>query len=513
MIPEVIIFILTLILVLWVYFDLPIIALTKLTEPIPGPKSLPIVGNILDIGREKEGIFEFLKKLRKTFGTVFKIHVPGRITVFLCDPEDIEMILRSNEVIEKPTTLDVFLKPWLGDGIFLSKGSHWRETRKLVTPAFHFDILQKFFEVFVEQTNVLIDILKEHANTNKNFDIGHIMKLFALDVICETAMGVKIESQTKLEGNAYVEAVDDLQRIVINRGLNFLQQIPFIFPYTKAGRKQEEALKILNTHTTKIIQQRREELIENNNNNIIDDNSNVCLGSKKRIIFLDLLLQSTHLSGEPLTDKEIIDEVTNFMFAGHDTTSVQLSLLMYLLCEHPEIQNELYKEQCAILTDINGDPSFKQIQEMNYLERTIKESQRILPCVISFSRKMTADIQLKTNNFLLPKGCTASIFVYDVHHNPKIYENPEKFDPDRFLPENIRGRHPYAYIPFSAGPRNCLGQKFALLEMKTVMSNIIRNFKILPAYEDNGDKFKPIFRRYMLLTSLNGIQIRLESRR
>nr|UZE89878.1 cytochrome P450 CYP4XF3 [Chrysoperla zastrowi sillemi] len=253
--------------------------------------------------------------------------------------------------------------------------------------------------------------------------------------------------------------------------------------------------------------------INNNNNNIIDDNSNVCLGSKKRIIFLDLLLQSTHLSGEPLTDKEIIDEVTNFMFAGHDTTSVQLSLLMYLLCEHPEIQNELYKEQCAILTDINGDPSFKQIQEMNYLERTIKESQRILPCVISFSRKMTADIQLKTNNLLLPKGCTASIFVYDVHHNPKIYENPEKFDPDRFLPENIRGRHPYAYIPFSAGPRNCLGQKFALLEMKTVMSNIIRNFKILPAYEDNGDKFKPIFRRYMLLTSLNGIQIRLESRR
>ncbi|KAJ8920819.1 hypothetical protein NQ315_015609, partial [Exocentrus adspersus] len=117
--------------------------------------------------------------------------------------------------------------------------------------------------------------------------------------------------------------------------------------------------------------------------------------------------------------------------------------------------------------------------ELKFMERCIKETLRIYPSVPFIARVLEEDV-IASNGCVIPKGAPAHIHIYDIHRNPKIWSNPEKFDPDRFLPENCRNRHPFAYVPFSAGPRNCIGQKFALLELKVALCGILRNFKLEP---------------------------------
>ena len=113
------------------------------------------------------------------------------------------------------------------------------------------------------------------------------------------------------------------------------------------------------------------------------------------------------------------------------------------------------------------------------MERCIKESLRLYPSVYFISRILGEDLRL-TNGYLLPKSTDVFIHIYDVHRNPDVYPDPERFDPDRFLPENCQNRHPYAYLPFSAGPRNCIGQKFAILELKAALCAILSNFVLEP---------------------------------
>ncbi|XP_044737445.1 probable cytochrome P450 4s3 [Chrysoperla carnea] len=502
--------IVAIVVALYVYFELPLKRIKRLTSAIPGPKGLPIVGILFDVRKEKAGTFGFLWNNTQKYGPIFKIPSVGRLAINMTNPEDIEVLLKNNEILDKPYSTTKFFKPWLGNGLVFSAGPYWKQQRKLITPTFHFNILEKFFEVFNEQGDILIKLLKEKADGKTNIDIFPYMQSFALDVICETAMGTKIHAQTSAR-SAYVLAVQDMERIIVERFISVIQQIDFLFPFTENGQTQRKALQILKESTDKLIRKRRDDLIKESENKS-DENQDDSFGTKKRLAFLDLMLQARNMDGTPLTNEQISDEVSTFTFAGHDTTSTQLAFLFYLLSKNPHIQEEIYKEQCDILMGEKRDPTFQEVQEMHYLERTIKEAQRLLPSVPLFSRQVTKDLQLKTNNYLAPEGSILTVFTFGLHRNPNIYPDPEKFDPDRFLPENLRERNPYSFVPFSAGPRNCIGQKFAMLEMKTSSSKILRNFKILPAFEADGTPYEPDLRAYIVLTAVNGVQVRLVSR-
>uniref|UniRef100_A0A1B0DR39 Uncharacterized protein n=1 Tax=Phlebotomus papatasi TaxID=29031 RepID=A0A1B0DR39_PHLPP len=126
--------------------------------------------------------------------------------------------------------------------------------------------------------------------------------------------------------------------------------------------------------------------------------------------------------------------------------------------------------------DRERSPTMKELLDMKYLECCIKEALRLYPSVPLIARQIKEDVHI--DSYTIPAGTTAMIVTYMLHRNPEIYYKPEQFNPDRFLPQNCQGRHPYAYIPFSAGPRNCIGQKFAILEEKSVISAVLRKFKI-----------------------------------
>jgi len=190
---------------------------------------------------------------------------------------------------------------------------------------------------------------------------------------------------------------------------------------------------------------------------------------------LDTLLGAEN---EDLIDHQgICDEVNTFMFEGYDTTSTCLTFTLLMLSLHEEVQQRCFEELQNISKNIE-DLSVFDFNNLVYLECVIKESLRLYPPVPFFGRFCTEECVV--NGLIMPKGAQINIHSFDIMRDPRHFPNPTAFQPDRFLPENSVDRHPFAFIPFSAGQRNCIGQKFAILEMKVLLVSILQKFKLLP---------------------------------
>lgn len=279
--------------------------------------------------------------------------------------------------------------------------------------------------------------------------------------------------------------------MITSQTFSVLGRIPFIFNLTSQRKLRDSALQILHGETRSTIAKRRDNInIERSSNN--EDGS----PSKKRNLpFLDILLISQR-AGNNITDESIREEVDTFMFEGHDTTSSAIAFAIYQLSINPEIQQRAY-EQALEMIDREKEP-------MDFLEAVIKETLRLYPSVPILSRILDRDTNI--NGTLHPKGTSVTVVTYNVHRNERYFPESEKFDPYRFL-DRSKEIHPFAFIPFSAGPRNCIGQKFAMLELKTTLSVLLRNFEILPVVD-----FEPLQIPELVIKSGNGIRIRLRKR-
>lgn len=186
----------------------------------------------------------------------------------------------------------------------------------------------------------------------------------------------------------------------------------------------------------------------------VDDNN---VGEKKRLAFLDLLLESAQ-NGATITDTEIKEQVDTIMFEGHDTTAAGSSFFLSLMGIHQHIQDRVIEELDEIFQGSDRNCTFQDTLEMKYLERCLMETLRMYPPVPLIARELQEDLKLASNNYVIPKGATITVTTIKLHRNPLVYKNPNVFDPDNFLPERQANRHYYAFIPFSAGPRSCVGK-------------------------------------------------------
>lgn len=191
-------------------------------------------------------------------------------------------------------------------------------------------------------------------------------------------------------------------------------------------------------------------------------------------------------------------------FKGHDTTSMAISYILLVLANLKDIQAKVREEILSVIGQ-EKIPTYNDLQDLKYTERCIKETLRLFPSVPFISRYASEDFVTKSG-YMIPEGTVMHIHIYDLHRDENIYPDPLKFDPDRFLPEKVNERHPFAYIPFSAGPRNCIGQKFAFLELKTVLCGILRKFKL----EKVDDMYEIEFRPDLVLRPKNDVKVRIE---
>ncbi|XP_068178075.1 cytochrome P450 4V8 [Antennarius striatus] len=422
-------------------------------------------------------------------------HIPF---VVLFHSETVETVLTNPIHMEKSYSYS-FLHPWLGTGLLTSTGPKWRQRRKMLTPTFHFSILADFLEVMNEQADILVEKLEKQAGKGPFNCFSHVT-LCALDIICETAMGKKIYAQSNSDSE-YVQSVYKMSDIISSRQRKPWFWIDFIYHLFGEGREHDRTLKILHSFTYKVIHERAENISDNESDNESDQ------GPKRRRAFLDMLLKTTDEDGNRMSFQDIQEEVDTFMFRGHDTTAASMNWALHLLGSHPEAHSKVQQELQEVFGTSDRHVTTDDLKKLKYLECVIKEALRLFPSVPFFARSLGEDCRI--NGFKVPKGANAIVITYALHRDPRYFPEPEEFRPERFLPENSAGRPPYAYVPFSAGLRNCIGQRFALMEEKVVLSSILRRFNVEACQK--LEELRPVGE--LILRPEKGIWIKLEKRK
>ncbi|XP_023238261.1 cytochrome P450 4C1-like isoform X2 [Centruroides sculpturatus] len=446
--------------------------------------STPLLKNIISVWKNGQNInvgvllIQYLSAVCHLFEKkkMFKGSWAGHTYVVLFHPEVAQEVLKSYSVINKDWVYNIF-HSWLGTGLLTSSDEKWRSRRKLLTPAFHFRILEDFQDIFYEQANILVQKLIE-TKEGEVVEMSELVTLCTLDIVADSAMGIQLKAQVKSDNN-YVKAVKGITSTFIEWFAKPWYWFPPILYFSPLGKKMRRDIELVHDFARKVIRKKKGKLLKQlEEDDVIDDfeKDKEVLGIKKRRAFLDLLVYHHIVSGD-LTEEDIREEVDTFMFEGHDTTGMGISWTLYLLGLHHETQERVYQELCHIFPDdVNRTIKMDDLKEMKYLERVIKEALRLFPSVPYILRRNS--VEIKIGKCTIPRNSSLCVYIYGIHHNSEVYENPEVFDPDRFLPENCENRHPFAYLPFSAGPRNCIGQRFAMMVMKTVCAHVLRNFKV-----------------------------------
>ncbi|XP_068899037.1 cytochrome P450 4C1-like [Tenebrio molitor] len=472
----------------------------KNVHRLPGPPSQNLLnGNIGPLYGSPESLFKTVRQWGLDYYPIYQNWVAHVAVANIMNPYDFETILSSSKHISKSQVYDM-LHGWLGTGLLTSTGSKWQNRRKILTPSFHFNILQEFIKIFHEETERLVEVLKKECD--KPFvDVTGYVSDFALNTIGETAMGTSFSEETA-NGKRYKDAIHQIGNLYSYRLLRpwFLNK--YLYFFSPRYYTERKLVNVLHEFTTEVVAKR-----EKNFKAIKQDASEDFVYSKrKRLAMLDLLLTAKKEDGS-IDDEGIREEVDTFMFEGHDTTSAAICYALMLIACHPDVQERIVEEMHQVLAG-STKPDYRTLQELKYLERCLKEVLRLFPSVPFIARVLGEDMTTYSGHHL-KAGTMIHLHIYDLHRNPDIYPDPEKFDPDRFLPENCQNRHNFAYVPFSAGPRNCIGQKFAMLEIKAVLCGVLAEFVLEPVDTPESLELKT----ELVLRSSGGVRVKFVPRK
>ncbi|XP_068899038.1 cytochrome P450 4c3-like [Tenebrio molitor] len=444
-----------------------IVLLIKLQQ-LPGPPVTNLLlGNIGVLYDTPENIFKVVRRWGRDYYPIYKNWIAYTGAANVMDPRDFEIVLSNMKHIEKGMTYGMMHR-WLGTGLLTSTGDKWQTRRKILTNSFHFNILQEFIKVFKEETDALVEVLTKECH-EPYVSLNDRISAFTLNTIGETAMGTRIGDS--VNEREYKRAIHEIGLIYLYKVVRPWLTNNLLYFFDRQNWRERKLVKTLHRFTTDVIQKHEK------NFQPVRLDSDFSYSKRKRLAMLDLLLTAKKEDGS-IDDEGIREEVDTFMFEGHDTTSIAICYALMLLACHRDIQDSIVAEIQQVMPD-STPIDYRTLQELKYMERCIKEVLRLYPSVPFIGRFLGEDVTMHSGHHL-KAGTVVHLHIYDLHHNPAIYPDPEKFDPDRFLPENCQNRHNFAYLPFSAGPRNCIGQKFAFLELKTVLVGILSQFILEP---------------------------------
>ncbi|XP_013396133.1 cytochrome P450 3A24 [Lingula anatina] len=445
---------------------------------LPGPDRWPFVGHLPLVF--KLGFLEFHKHLCNKYGKVVALS-PGTLdagmgTLLISDLDMIKEILvkQGSIFVDRNVDEKTQVKP-LNKTILSLKGDEWKQVRGTMTPTFSSGKLRQMNGHIVDCAKTTVKNLQEIAKKDGSFDAEEIWGAFAMDSICATAFGIKVDSQNNPE-EPFVTNARQLQNASLAN--------PFLLLFLFFPRLMvwfEPLLPYLIGSFIKPIrffQRATDELYDESqkskNEKAIDF---VHLMQKAHELHMDYdeLADDVKEVGKwkkrALTRDEIVANGIVFFLAGFRNTMSTLSFMCYNLAIYPEIQERLQKE---IDDTLQGtDPSYDNVASLQYLDQVMSETLRMYPLGFVLDRVPNQDTTVK--GMIIPKGTGVIVPVYAIHFDPELYPDPEKFDPERFTPEEKADRNPYSYMPFGMGPRNCIGMRLALLQMKVAIVKVLQN--------------------------------------
>jgi cytochrome P450 len=422
--------------------------MTPAAQVPPGPRGNVVLGSIGDIYRDR---LRFVLDVAGTYGDVARYRVAHMRMYQVSSPEGVGRILHDNHRnYSKDVATFGTLKLFLGNGLFTSDGEFWRRQRRLAQPAFHRRRIAAFGGLMTDATLEMLDRWRPYADQGQPLDVGAEFSRLTMEVATRALFSTSVEGDISTIGGAIATLLDDV---------TFRFTFPFYPPLrvpTPRNRRFLAARAALDEVVYGIISERRQRPGEH------DD-------------LLVLLMEARdEETGEGMSDKQLRDEVITLFLAGHETTANALTWASYLLSTHVAVAHRLQAEVDEALE--GGIPTASDLPRLPYTRMVIDETLRLYPPAwITNRRAIEADTVCGNR---IPADAMVSISPYVTHRDPKLWENPEGFDPDRFSPERAAGRPHYAYFPFGGGPRQCIGKGFALMEATLVLALLYQRCKM-----------------------------------
>ncbi len=396
----------------------------------------PGIDESIELRADDETLADFLR-LRDEFGNVVSMKSPkGRAVYFVNQPEAIRRILVRDHAKYKKGPGFERVKLLLGNGIFVSDGAHWRRARTMAQPGFTRRKLRQLIELINEAVDRRDAAWSAIAAAGGQIDITTEMSDFALELILRAIFG------------------DDYDRRVIADGEN-----PFGFLAEEFSRDINLVVKFraLRTLILDIIAERR------------------AAGAVDGFDFLSVYMSAVDKDGQPFTDRELLDEVMTLIIAGFETSAGTLNWAWYLIATHADVSAAIVDEVQRVIPDQSAADS-DQVASLIYLEQVINETMRLYPPGWVFSRRALEDTDI--GDFDVAEGTDLYLSPYILHRTEAFWPNPTQFDPDRFSAERFDDDAEAAFIPFSLGPRRCIGEYFAMLEMKIHLARLVPRFEM-----------------------------------
>ena len=409
----------------------------------PGPKGSPIFGVAVDFWRDS---IASLQAWTREYGDVVYFRTGPYVVhfYFLNDPDAIrEVLARQADQFERPALIKRFLGTFLGNGVLLSDGPTHERQRKMIFPALCPRSVKSYAECMVQCTQDMMDRWKP----GDVIDIEPVMTGLALTIGCRTLFGKDADDIVDF----VFDASEKAQRY-INRIFRSFIPIPIWIP-TPRNRALKASLREGDRIIMDLIAERRASGADEGD-------------------LLSMLLQADQAEGGA-DDKEIRDQVATLSMVGHETTATALTWTWYLLSLHPEVEAKLV----AQVREVIGDraPTVEDVPNLSYVNMVFRETLRLYPPVWIFSRTATADVDV--GPVTIPKGGTVAVSPYITQRDPRYFDDPESFRPERFAPGTEEKINRYANFPFGAGQRGCLGENFAITEAVLILSAVVQRYR------------------------------------
>lgn len=414
----------------------------------PGPKPRLLLGNALELRRDAPA---FVLDLRRRYGDIARYQVLRSQMYMLSHPDYVKHVLQDNHRnYGKNSFAYRALRIVLGNGLLTSQGDFWLRQRRLAQPAFHRQRVAGFSETMIAATLDMLRDWESYATHGQVFDVAEEMMRLTLRITGEALFSIDLADEAGEVGQAVASGIEQLTG-------RFLRAVaPPLWVPTPENRRFNNVLQTLDRVVYEIISERRR-------------------GQEDRgdLLSISMMAQDEE-TGERMDDQQLRDEVMTMVLAGHETTANALAWTWYLLAQSPEVEAKLAAELAVVLD--GRVPTLSDLPQLPYTLMVVQEGLRLYPPVYSYHRSAIAEDEI--GGYPIAPGQALSISPFVVHRHPDFWPDAETFDPERFTPERMAGRHRFAYIPFAAGPRQCIGRDFALIEAQLIIATVAQRYRL-----------------------------------
>jgi cytochrome P450 len=420
-----------------------------------GPPGRRLSGNLKELLGDRLG---FLRACAREYGDFVPMRVRGKDLILINDPAYIEIVTMKRPDDYSKNFLSDFFHPVLKRQLLLSESGSWLEQRRLAQPDFRHDRLTRYTEIMVEKARRTCDDLV----SGRPVDVASVMRRLTLEILASSLFDIEIAEEAEEAGSIVDLVLDDVGNRVMRGTL-----VPFVMP-TRANIRLLRALRRLDVILDELIATRR-------------------LTAAGRADLLSRLVTKTDADGRPASDRDVKFTALPLFFAGHETTAVMLTWALHVLSLHPEVERCLVEELDRVLGD--RPATMADLQSLPYTGWVVNETLRLYPPIWGFGREAVRATEI--GPYRIPAGTNVFASQWVIHRDPRYYERPEEFLPERWADGLARRLPRAAYMPFGLGPRRCLGSTFAQLEATLVLATVCRRFRF-SAVEGPGPVMEPL---------------------